>query len=135
MIHLPRPHEKIFCVILQRDLHYKAPFTIIFKHFSFYINSQIIQHQINMTDLIKRPHTAIFIGQKGCGKTRPVLELITISILTTLLSSVRHSKKMIPIIPKCGSKTMIMFGLKILKTRSTNRLKSCQNCSDSEKYY
>ena len=29
-----------------------------------------------MTDHIKKPHTAIFIGQTGCGKTHLVLELI-----------------------------------------------------------
>ena len=29
-----------------------------------------------MTDYIKKSHTAIFIGQTGCGKTRLVLELI-----------------------------------------------------------
>ena len=29
-----------------------------------------------MTGYIKKPHTAIFIGQTGCGKTHLVLELI-----------------------------------------------------------
>ena len=29
-----------------------------------------------MTDYIKKPNTAIFIGQTGCGKTYIVLELI-----------------------------------------------------------
>ena len=29
-----------------------------------------------MTGHIKKPHTSIFIGQMGCGKTRLVLELI-----------------------------------------------------------
>ena len=51
-------------------------FRIIFKHFSFYINSRIIQHQIKITGYIKKPHTAIFLGQTGCGKTHIVLELI-----------------------------------------------------------
>ena len=29
-----------------------------------------------MTDFIKKPHTSMFIGQAGCGKTHLVLELI-----------------------------------------------------------
>ena len=29
-----------------------------------------------MTGYIKKPHTAIFIGQTGCEKSHPVLELI-----------------------------------------------------------
>ena len=29
-----------------------------------------------MTGYIKKPHTALFIGQTGCGKTHLVLELI-----------------------------------------------------------
>ena len=29
-----------------------------------------------MTDYIKDPHTTIFTGQTGCGKTNPVLDLI-----------------------------------------------------------
>ena len=29
-----------------------------------------------MTGYIKKPHTAIFTGQTGCGKTRLVLDLI-----------------------------------------------------------
>ena len=29
-----------------------------------------------MTNYIKKPHTAIFTGKTGCGKTHPVLELI-----------------------------------------------------------
>ena len=51
-------------------------FRIIFKHFSFCITLRLIQHQIKMTGYIKKSHTAIFIGQTGCGKTRLVLELI-----------------------------------------------------------
>ena len=35
-----------------------------------------IQHQIKLTDYIKKPRTAIFIGQTGCGKTHLVLGLI-----------------------------------------------------------
>ena len=34
------------------------------------------QHQIKYDRLIKKPHTTIFIGQTGCGKTHLVLELI-----------------------------------------------------------
>ena len=67
-----------------------------------------------MTDYIKKPHTSIFIGQTRCGKTRLVLELIEknmISILTTSLSSAQHSKKILPIMLKSGSRMMIMFGL------------------------
>ena len=41
--------------------------------------SRIMQHQIKKTmteDYIKEPHTAIFTGQTGCGKTHLVLDLI-----------------------------------------------------------
>ena len=34
------------------------------------------QHQTKMAGYIKKPHTAIFIGQTGCGKTHLVLGLI-----------------------------------------------------------
>ena len=43
---------------------------------SSFISSRLIQRQIKMTGYIKKTHTAIFIGQTGCGKTRLVLELI-----------------------------------------------------------
>ena len=67
-----------------------------------------------MTAYIKKPHRSIFIGQTGCGKTHLVLELIEKDYnkhFDTLLSSAQHSEKMIPIMPRGGSKTMIMFGL------------------------
>ena len=53
-------------------------FRIIFIHFSPCISSLTIQHQIRkrMTGYIKKPHTAVFIDQTGCGKTHLVLELI-----------------------------------------------------------
>ena len=38
--------------------------------------SRIIQHQIKMIGYIKEPHTSIFIGQTGCGKTHLFLEFI-----------------------------------------------------------
>ena len=71
----PRPHDKILYVIL-KEVCTATPFRINFKHFSFYINSQITQHLTKMIDYIKEPHTSIFIGQTGCGKTHLVLELI-----------------------------------------------------------
>ena len=51
---------------------------IIFKHFSFYISSQIkpASNKKRMTDYIKEPHTTIFTGPTGCGKTRLVSYLI-----------------------------------------------------------
>ena len=74
-----------------------------------------------MTECIKKPRTSIFTGQTGCGKTHFVLELI----------EKMHSKKMIPIILRSGSKTMIKFDLYILRIISIDGLKSCQNCYDS----
>ena len=68
-----------------------------------------------MTEYIKKPHTSIFIGQMGCGKTDLVLELIErniTDILTTSLSSAHHPKRIIkPIMLESGSKMMIKFGL------------------------
>ena len=43
---------------------------------SSFISSRLIQRQIKMIGYIKKQHTAIFIGQTGCGKTRLDLELI-----------------------------------------------------------
>ena len=116
----------------------QAPFRIFFKHFSFYINSLIIQHQIKMTGYIKKPHTAIFIAQTGCGKTHLVLELIekeynkhfdyiVVMCLTIRENDAYHAKG--------GLKTTIMFGFEILRIIFTNGLKSCQNCYDYSKYY
>ena len=65
-----------------------------------------------MTGYIKKANTSIFIGQTGCGKTRLVLDLIekeynnhfdNIVIICPTL------QKMIPIMLKSGSKTMIGF--------------------------
>ena len=36
----------------------------------------LCQRLIKMTGYIKKPHTAIFTGQTGCGKTHLVLKLI-----------------------------------------------------------
>ena len=92
-----------------------------------------------MTGYIKEQHTAIFTCQAGCGKTHLVLESIEkeynkhFGFIITIHPTLREIIK--PIILKRGSKTMIMFGLQILKTSFTNGLKSCQNCYDSYKYY
>ena len=59
-----------------------------------------------MTGYIKKPHTAIFIGQTGCGKTHLVLELIenhynkhfdyiVITCLTIPENATYHAKKCI----------------------------------------
>ena len=67
-----------------------------------------------MIEYIKKPHTAIFIGQTGCGKTHLVLDLIEKEYnkhLTILSSYVQHSEKMQHIMQRIGSKTMIKFGL------------------------
>ena len=68
-----------------------------------------------MTGYIKKPHTSIFIGQTGCGKTHLVLELIEkeyknffdyiIIICPTLRENKTYHAK------GSGSKMMIMFGL------------------------
>ena len=75
-----------------------------------------------ITGYIKGPHTATFTGQTKCGKTHLVLELIEkgynkhfdyiVIICPTL-------KKILPIMLKGGLKTVLMFGLWILKTSST----------------
>ena len=134
----PRPHDKILYVIL-KEVCTATPFRINFKHFSFYINSQITQHLTKMIDYIKEPHTSIFIGQTGCGKTHLVLELIEkeykkhfdyiIIICPTLRenNSIYHAKEWF--------KKMIRFDLYILKRISINGLKSCQNYYNSSGYY
>ena len=84
-----------------------------------------------MTGYIKKPHTSIFIGQTGCGKTHLALGLIEKEYnkhFDYIVIISQHSKIIKPIMLKSGSKTMEIFGLWILKTRSTNGFKSCQNC-------
>ena len=72
-----------------------------------------------MTGYIKQPHTVIFTGQTGCGKTHLVLELIEkeynknfdyiVIICTTLReNSTYHAKEWM--------KQMVVFGLQSLKT-------------------
>ena len=88
---------------------------IIFKHFLFSINSRIIQHQIKMTDYVKKQHTAIFAGRIGCGKTDLGLDLIEKEYnkhLTTSLSPAQLLEIIMShIIPRTGSRMMIRFGL------------------------
>ena len=67
-----------------------------------------------MTGYIKEPHTAIFTGQTGCGKTHLVLELIEKeynkhSDFIVIINP--RSEKILPIMEKSGPKQMIMFGL------------------------
>ena len=67
-----------------------------------------------MVEYIKKPHTAIFTGQTGCGKTQLILELIEkeynkhfdyiIIIFPTLRDNSTYHLE-------TGSKMMIMFGL------------------------
>ena len=67
-----------------------------------------------MAGYIKEPHTAIFIGQTGCGKTHLVLELIENQYITNTstmsLSYVERFNGIRHIIPGTGSKQMIRFG-------------------------
>ena len=67
-----------------------------------------------MTDYIKEPHTTIFTGPTGCGKSHLVLDLIeenTTNILTASLFSVQHFDGKRNVITGTGSKMMIRFGL------------------------
>ena len=68
-----------------------------------------------MTDYIKKPHTSIFTGQTGCGKTHLVLELIenhyinhvdyiVIICLTLRENSTYHAKEWI----KCEDKVWLV---------------------------
>ena len=92
-----------------------------------------------MTGYIKKPHTSIFIDQTGCGKTHLVLELIEkeynkhfdyiVIICPTLQENNKayHAKEWI--------KNNDKFWLVDPKDIPTNRLKSCQKCYNSWKYY
>ena len=91
---LPRPHGKIFYVLPKgvntagpfqdilcypkREAQCAAPFRIIFKNFSFCISSwtRLASNKKRMTGYIKKPLTAMFIVQTGCGKKHLVLDLI-----------------------------------------------------------
>ena len=67
-----------------------------------------------MTGYIKEPHTTIFTGPTGCGKTQLVLDLIEkniTNILTTLSLSAQHLEGIRHIMLRPGSKMMISFGL------------------------
>ena len=60
-----------------------------------------------MTDHIKEPHTNIFTGPIGCGKSHLVLDLIaknTANILTILSPSAQYFNGIRHIILKTGSK-------------------------------
>ena len=79
---------------------------------------------------MKEPHTTIFTGPMGCGKTHPVLDLIeknTTNILTILSPSAQYFNGIRHIILKTGSKMMIRFGLQNLRTGYFSGLKSCHN--------
>ena len=67
---------KIFYVIL-RGWHTASRFRIIFKHFSFCINSST-KPTSNKWKIISNetPHTTIFTDPTSCGKTHFVLDLI-----------------------------------------------------------
>ena len=68
-----------------------------------------------MTDYVKKQHTAISTGRKGCGKADLVLDLIEKEYnkhLTTSLSSAQRLEIIMShIIPRTGSRMMINFGL------------------------
>ena len=67
-----------------------------------------------MTGYIKEPHTTIFTGPTGCGKTQLVLDLIEkniTNILTTLSLSAQHLEGIRHIMLRPRSKMMISFGL------------------------
>ena len=91
-----------------------------------------------MTGYIKKPHTSIFIGQTGFGKTHLVLELIEkeynkhfdyiiIICPTRQENTTYHSKEWL--------KTNDSVWLVDPKTISINGFKSCQNCYDSSRYH
>ena len=66
-----------------------------------------------MTLYIKEPHTVIFTGPTGCGKSHLVLDLIeknAAHILTTSLLSAHHSDGIRHIMLKPGSCMMVRFG-------------------------
>ena len=67
-----------------------------------------------MTESIKEPHTAIFTGQTGCGKTHLVLDLIeknTKNILTISSLYAQRSRLIERTMSGAGSKMMTRFSL------------------------
>ena len=54
--------------------HHKFTYFCGQEH-SYNLGRTIHGHQIKMTEYIKEPHTAMFIGQTNCGKIHLVLEL------------------------------------------------------------
>ena len=89
-----------------------------------------------MIDYIKEPHTSIFIGQKGCGKTHLVLELIE-------KECNKHFDNIIIACPTLRENNKTYHAKEWIKNDENvwlvdpkdNGLKSCQNCYDSSKYY
>ena len=90
-----------------------------------------------MTGYIKDPHTTIFTGQTGCGKTHLVLDLIEkeykkhfdyiVVICSTLrINKTYHARDWI--------KMMTGFGLQILRTISISGLKNYCNCYHASKH-
>ena len=63
----PRPHEKIFYVILNGVVHYLI---------NTFHSVSVLALNKKMTEYIIELHTAIFTGQTRCGKTHLVLDLI-----------------------------------------------------------
>ena len=66
-----------------------------------------------MTLYIKEPHTVIFTGPTGCGKSHLVLDLIeknAADILTTSFLSAHHNDWIRHIMLKPGSCMMVRFG-------------------------
>ena len=92
-----------------------------------------------MTSYIKKPHTAVFIDQTGCRKTRLVLEMIEkeynkhFDYIIIICPTLQENNK------TCHAKEWIKnddkVGLSILRTFPTNKRKSCQNYYVSSKYY
>ena len=67
-----------------------------------------------MTDYVKEPHTTIFAGQTGCGKTHLALDLIEKEYKKHFdysSSYVQHSKLTKRTMSGTESKVMIRFGL------------------------
>ena len=76
---LDRHYTRVLLVLTMRSLSFKRPVfsaNPYHKNIILSLKSYIKQYQIKMTDCFKDPHTAMFTGHKGCGKSHLVLDLI-----------------------------------------------------------
>ena len=82
-----------------------------------------------MIDYIKEPHTSIFIGQMGFGKTHLVLELIEKEYNKILISTLRENNKTYH--AKEWIKNNDNVWLIDPKDNLHQWIKSCQDCYNS----